>query len=388
MTEKSEELIRKPSYDYHVVVAGIGAVYSEHINQPLDILGPSQKRILLDSSHERISSTQNLNRLLADARHAPFDLERLSEEERLSYVVLIATPDHFQAIKSFANAGFRNLIVEKPLVNNAQEIVGLKDVIQDNPEIKIYPLDFYVQKTAPLHLLTGSILPDDQRWNWIEDENGAIVDRRFSGSLEKFIGDMEGIDMTIVEGGSFGIQDLDRRTWLEHDKDRGGMLLDLGTHAFAPLFASHIGNADNITVETASRYILGKNRRSFINAHDDQPEIYAEALLSLRMKQKIIPVTIKVGKTFHDGGIWKLIIRGSEGDISMGLRSGQHLTVQPNEGSDFSLFLRKGSNPYALAFQEAHMLFSDMIKSRDVLQPMLDAITVIDKIKQVANKII
>lgn len=81
MTEKNREA-EQPSYNYHVVVAGTGAVYEEKTQKALGILGPQEKRILLDSSYSRISSTQNPNRLQADADNAPFDLRGLPKEKR------------------------------------------------------------------------------------------------------------------------------------------------------------------------------------------------------------------------------------------------------------------------------------------------------------------
>lgn len=265
------------------------------------------------------------------------------------------------------------------MVNNAQEIARLENIIQDNPDIKIYPLDFYVQKIASLYALAGAITPQDYRWEWIEND-GKKVKNEMCRSINQLIGNFEGIEVSIIEGGSLGLPDLEKRKWLEEDRKRGGMLLDLGTHALTPLFVAKIA-AKDIKVETANPYVLGTNRKLFIPAERQQPEIYADALLSLTKDGRRIPIKLSLGKTFQDGGVWRLTIRGSKGDISMGLRTGQHLTVQANEGQDMKLSLLKGMDTYELAFQEAHMYFPNRLKSEDILQPMLDAITVIDAIK-------
>lgn len=166
---------------------------------------------------------------------------------------------------------------------------------------------------------------------------------------------------------------------------RGGMLLDLGTHALTPLIAAGVIPYSGVDVVTAGRYILGENRNSYIKAPSDQPEMYAKAHLTVNRDGVKFPVEVIVGKTFEDGGIWHTYIRGSNGEISMGLRTGQRLSVISKDGVVNQLKLNI-NDPYGLAFQEADMYFRGYPGFDGNLQAMLSSIEIIERIKEKSSE--
>ncbi|MBI2588257.1 hypothetical protein HYW31_00895, partial [Candidatus Berkelbacteria bacterium] len=348
-----------------VMMVGVGRVYEEYFETALGIWGEN-RQILLDIDPQRIAAVSpespvlsddrylpaeisNLSagerlKIVADAQDLPFSFQEWPEGERLGLVGIVATPNHLEVMHSLARAGFLKLIVEKPLVNNLREVEELKDLLEINPSLKIYPLDFYVQKIAPLLVLTGKITPDDPRWDWVVMGNGERVLPEICGTLEERIGKIEGVQATIFEGGKLGLPDLAERTWLEQDKKRGGMLLDLGTHALAPLGAAGLFSAEQTKVECAYGHVFNQDRSSYRSSRPYEAEMHAQALLTLKRDQKDIPLILEVGKTFHAGGMWHLVIRGEQGNVFMGLRTGDSLVLVPKKRGEelLHLSLREG----------------------------------------------
>ncbi len=366
--------------DYRVIIAGAGAVLQEKFTaEVLNKLGPASKRVVFDISHDRLLDPETRDRtnlrVVADGQAAPF---RVSPENTVG---IIATPEHLEVIRSLAESGVRKFIVEKPLVNNSTEIAALRKLLTQYSDLRVYPLDFYVQKTTPLLILTGAINPNDPRYSWVVMGDGSPVPSTMYGSLAEYIGNIEGVEATVYEGGDFGLPDLAKRKWLEEDSLRGGQLLDLGTHALTPLLAAGVIPEFGVDVVTAERYILGDDRSSFIKAPPDQPEVAAKAHLTINQTGRKIPVEVSVGKSFEDGGIWHTYIRGSNGEISMGTRTGQRLTVIPKGGLPFQLRLNV-NDPYGLAFQEADMYFRGVGGFDGNLTAMLRTIELIDEIKR------
>ena len=360
--------------DYHVILAGAGAVVQEKFTpEVLDKLGSSTQRYIFDLDHRRLLDAETRKRssklVVADGEATPFKIPEGRERE---YVGIVATPEHLGVIRSLTESGVRKFIVEKPLVNNTTEIAELHKLLSQYPDLKVYPLDFYVQKATPLLVLTGAISSDDPRREWVTEGT--------SGDLYEHIGELEGIQVTVFEGGGFGLPDLAKRKWLEEDSLRGGQLLDLGTHAFTPLIAAGVIPVSGVKVESATREILGDDRHSFTKAPPYRPEIVSKATLSIPASEGYIPCIMTVGKSFHSGGMWELVLRGSRGDLVMGLRTGQRLTVIPKSAPTFEMSL-KINDPYGLAFQEADMYFRGIGGFDGNLPAMLKSIEIIDQIK-------
>lgn len=361
-----------------LMVVGLGAVYREHLVRPLATWGQPDKYFLIDREGQRFTDIRQGRKVVADITKAPFASFAFSDK---SIVALIATPAHLEPLKSLFDLGIKKFIVEKPLVHNLEEVRDFRSIVAVNSGLKVYALEMCLTKLLPLYLLTGVINPDDPRWKWVEDEQGRTPHKCLYQSLEDKIGDLEGIEATIIEGGDFGVSDLNARPWLETDRLRGGILLDLGTHVLSPLImAGLIKSPDDVSVNIAKRYALGENRKNFVDAAYDQPEVYIDALLGVQYQDRKIPLSIKLSKTFHDGGLWSLVIRGSRGSILGGFRTGQKLII---ETTNTQLMLKQENGVYPSSFKEARLYFDDCLPSFDGNQKaLLDAIAIIDKIKQ------
>lgn len=241
--------------DYHVIVAGAGAVLQEKFTPAvLDKLGPASKRIIFDRDIDRVLDEETRirasNRLVANGFLVPFSGIQVRD-----CIGLITTPEHLEVIRQLSGAGVKKFIVEKPIVSSLEEIDQLRQLLSLKSDLKVYPLDFYVQKAAPLLVLTGAIKPEDLRCSWVVMGDGSPVPPEMFGNLENLIGKIEGVYTIVYEGGGFGLPDLAKRPWLENDNLRGGMLLDLGTHALTPLIAAGVIPLSEVDVVTAERLL-------------------------------------------------------------------------------------------------------------------------------------
>ena len=367
-----------------LMVVGLGAVYNEHLGAPLALIGDPRRHVLIDREQKRFDGIQNGIRVISDVNFPPFSLNTFSDRQ---VVAIIATPDHLTSLISLKDLGIQKFIIEKPLVNNSQEVDVFRNILMVNPHLKVYALEMCITKLLPLYLLTGQINPDDPRWQWVEDQSGRILPRNFFNSFESRIGELQAIEGTLSEGGDYGTADLVERSWLEKDKLRGGMLLDLGTHVLGPLVtAGLIDSPDSIQVDIAKRYVLGENRRSFVEAKANQPEIYVHALLGIKYQGRDIPLTMTLGKTYFSGGMWGLKISGSNGEISMGFLPPQKVNIASYNRNNIQLGLKNENGVYPLSLTEAEMCFRGLKGFDGNQKALLDSIIIIDKIKAASNK--
>lgn len=371
-----EREINKPA-DYNVLAIGAGECFNRNLKGSLDFLGPPTKRIIVDIDRQGLNEVKAALAIQADAARLPFRPDYLKK-----VVAVVATPSHLPVVQELILRGVRMLIVEKPVVNNGNELTELEQILKDHPDIKLYPLDYYQQKSIPLDILTGKIKPSDSRFNLVVDEDNNPISENLVGSLHDHIGKITGIDIELVEGSELGVPDLDRRPWLENDPVAGGMLLDLGTHAFAPLFYSGLIRPENLVVVSAERKILGSDRESFIPRTGDKPEIFAEAILTAKNKDGgDIKINFRVGKIPEEGRSSNFIIHGEKGDITMGLKRRDFLRINPKVGQNLLIKLAEGTDLYGLALNDADQYFRGEIDSDDYYQAMRNSILLIDKIK-------
>lgn len=370
-----ERKINKPA-DYNVLVIGAGECFNRNLKGALDFLGPPTKRIIVDIDRQGLNEVKAALAIQADAVRLPLSLGYLQNT-----VAIVATPSHLPVIKELILSGVRKLIVEKPVVNNGNELTELEQILNDRPDIKLYPLDYYQQKSIPLDILTGKIKPSDSRFNLVVDEDNNPISENLAGSLHDHIGKITGIEIELVEGSELGVPDLDRRPWLENDPVAGGMLLDLGTHAFAPLFYSGLIRPENLVVVSAERKILGSDRESLIPRTGDKPEIFAEAILTAKDKDGDIKINFRVGKIPEEGRSSNIIIHGEKGDIIMGLKRKDFLRINPKVGQNLQIKLAEGTDLYGLALDDADQYFKGKIDPDDYYQAMRNSILLIDKIK-------
>lgn len=265
-------------------------------------------------------------------------------------VVLVLTPDHFPVVKELAEKGFRNIVVEKPLVSRDRELPLILEMAEQYA-LKLYSVDMYLPKAFSLAVVLGSINRVDSRLNFFsvtateEDPN--------------LLGDVEGATVSVIEGGDFGVPSLDRRQWLEKDPEVGGMLRDLGTHAFAPLVsAGLLGIEAEVLNATLAKF---SSDRTMLAPVTDTKDV--EMYVSAQLAYRDIPIHVAFGKLPQKGGEWSLTVRGSKGMFYTSLRSGQSGIYVGNNGK--TQFSSLSVSPMEFVLEEIRMFYGGLLPGFD-----------------------
>lgn len=325
-----------------IVVVGAGAVYKEHYESVIQKLCKDGMVELLGIVDPKILPED----VGTDTWVVP-SIADIPETDVEDVIAFVLTPDHYPRIQELATAGFRKIIVEKPLVSRDEEITKLQ-VIVEKKNLLLYAVDHYIPKTFPLAFMTGAIKSTDFRAQFISVEGLVST----AGNL---LGDIEGISVQIVEAGDFCLPDLAGRPWLEHDPEIGGMLRDLGTHALAPLVTAGLINGKT-EVEHVALSKIGPDRKSLVPLTDQKEvELYVSGLLMTNLVGRRVPVALSFGKVPFDGGTWSLEVRGSKGMFFMGLRTGQSGVFVPKEGPMIRFSLNRST--YRIVLEEALSYF-------------------------------
>lgn len=336
-----------------VIVVGVGEVFRKNWGKVL----PQDKAIsvigIIDydtAKAESVAQTFAAKPWVATSLSAALEKNPVDIEHT---VVLVLTPDHYPVIQELAHAGFRKIIVEKPPVSRYGEIAKLR-ILQAAHPIRIFAVDQYIPKTLPLQDLMGVLVPEDPRRSFLKIRHG----NGFSG-LWSELGPIEGVSLAILESGDFCLPDLKKRPWLRYDPEIGGMLRDLGTHAFAPLIAAGILTSD-VEVCKVDLAKLEEDDATFTPlSHRDDVEMYCSILL----REQGIPIQASFGKVPGEGGIWSLTIRFRNGMFYGSLRGGQPSVVILDNGVMASEVL--AVSPVQFLIKEAELFFDNQLPGFD-----------------------
>ncbi len=345
----------------NLIVIGTGVALTKHYAAPLQ----SQQSWRIKGFVEAREAAWPEKEIFPEAWRA-HDIKGVTKFDATD-TLLILTPDHYVVIEECARLGYRQFIVEKPLVSRDNEIEKLSQCIAQY-NLKIYAIDFYIQKLFVLYRALGVIGPDDPRAEFIASSLPIIPG---------LFGVIEGVAVTIVEGGDFCLPDLEKRPWLEHDADIGGMLRDLGTHALAPLLAARL-LTPNARVHDVHFAKLAPSRDTLVPTKAGDVEMHINVLLSGLGN---VPVTATFGKVPLAGGIWTIAIRTKKGHFYGSLRSGQDAVFVGNDGVVNPFMLTHDA--ISVVLQEASMYFDGLLGSHDgYVQTLLDALTLLARIRK------
>lgn len=287
-------------------------------------------------------------------------------------VALVLTPDHLPTIHQLVAAGFTSFMVEKPLVSRATDVPLLRQLVDQN-DLHVFSVDQYIPKTLPLQVVLGVLASGDPRRKFIRGEDA------WSEAMSSQLGVLEGVSVTILESGNFCLPDLRKRQWLR-DPEIGGMLRDLGTHAFAPLFAAGL-RLEEMEVRQSNLASLAQDDETFIPLKTSGK---AEMLISVLLRHRGIPIAATFGKVPGEGGEWSLTARFANGQFFTGLRSGQSAVVVFNDGRTASL--RLDPSPVEYLLQEASLFFGSALPGFDGnVGSVLDSLELIERIRQQSN---
>lgn len=279
-------------------------------------------------------------------------LERIPSGTSKSIIILVLTPDHFPVIRELAEKGFRNIVVEKPLVSRDHELPLILELASQH-NLKLYSVDMYLPKAFHLAALLHAVSDNDPRLAFLYCGGQSLQD------ASAYFGSIEGASASVIEGGDFGIPSLDRRPWLEKDPEVGGMLRDLGTHAFAPLANAGILDLNaEVLSATLAKFTHDRSGIEPITNRNDV-EMYVSAQLACRD----IPIHVAFGKLPQKGGEWSLAVRGSKGMFFTSLRSGQPGVVLCDD--DMTIPLRLSVSPMEFVLEEICMFYNGLLPGFD-----------------------
>lgn len=261
-------------------------------------------------------------------------------------IVFVATPNNMPVIRELAAFGFRELIVEKPLVSRDAEIDELEGYVHRG-SLNIYSIDHYHQKFLPCEFVLGRLQLADPRVGFLEVRGNHDLKE-----IPGLLGAIEGVTYTNIEAGDLGIPYLDAHPWLEHNQMIGGVLRDLGPHAFDPLIRTRLTSAD-ATIMDVGLARLNAARDGFMPVRSQSDiEMWVRAL----MVWNGITANVAFGKAPFPGKERSLAVRAANGVFFAGLARGQSSVLMTNDGRITRLSLRKSENDLvlkeALAFLE------------------------------------
>lgn len=333
-----------------LVVVGAGVAYKQHYKKTIKKLCEEDAIEFLGIVDPEVSP-QSIG---TDLWLVP-SIADIPNVEVENVAALVLTPDHFSVILELAQAGFKKIIVEKPLVSRDDEISKLQTLVERRG-LLIYAIDFYIPKCFPLAIMTGIFDRHDFQADFVTIEG-------LDNGLVHLLGEIEGISVQVIESGDFCLPDLEKRPWLENDREIGGMLRDLGTHALSPLVAAGMINS-RTEIHQVEFSKIGPDRRSLVPLTDEiEVEMYVSALLVTLLAGKRIPVSLAFGKVPFNGGIWSLEVRGSKGMFFAGLRTGQSAVFVPTEGPTMRFSLNQST--YRIVLKEAFAFFDGALDRFD-----------------------
>lgn len=279
-------------------------------------------------------------------------LEDIPSDTVKSAIILVLTPDHYETVKRIAEMGFRNIVVEKPLVSRDHELPLILELAQQR-NLKLYAVDMYLPKAFSLVAVLGVVPDNDPRLAFLSSNMPSFA------TVRNHLGDIEGVSVSVVEGGDLGLPSLDRRQWLEKDPEVGGMLRDLGTHAFGPLVnAGLLASTAEVCSATLAKLTPDRSGLTPVATRKD-----VEMYVSAQLANGDIPIHVALGKLPQKGGEWSLSIRGSKGMFFSSLRSGQPAVVLADDGTVTSIWLTV--SPLGFILEEIRMFYGGLLPTFD-----------------------
>lgn len=353
-----------------VIVVGAGEAFTKHWKPAF--LASEKFRIVggVDTDSARV---EDLRQAFPTVRW--WRTERLPPcSDWLEAAVLILTPDHYPAIVEAVERGYTRLIVEKPIVSRLLELPRLEALIA-RAGIKVYAVDQYLPKAMPFQLTGGARKPNDPMVAYV-----AVRSRAWMGTLASVasLGTIEGISVSIIESGGFCLPDLGRRPWLRYDRETGGILADLGTHALAPLIAANHLDPDDIEVVDAKLLRIPDSNSGLVPLErENEVEMYVSALLLSRG----LLIQASFGKVPGGEGIWSLSARFAGGMFYSGLRSDQGSVITFPDG--MSVGFKLTVHPCVYALEEAECFFAGKLPGFDGnMRAVAGSLKICEKIKQ------
>ena len=342
---------------HDLIAVGAGEVFEKYW---LPAIQKSEKVRLIGLVESRGLRLMHLAKIIPQSPESLFGVtstERIPVDTTKSAIILVLTPDHYEVVKQVAEMGFKNIVVEKPLVSRDHELPLILELAKER-NLKLYAVDMYLPKAFPLAAVLGAVSSDDPRLAFLNFAGNNLA------PISAYLGDIEGVSVSVIEGGDHGLPSLDRRQWLEKDPEVGGMLRDLGTHAFAPLVnAGLLGSDAEVCSATLAKFTSDRSGLIPVATKKD-----VEMYVSTQLAHGGIPIHVALGKLPQKGGEWSLAVRGSKGMFFSSLRSGQPGVVLADNGTVIPIQLVV--SPLEFVLEEICMFYGGVLEGLDDLLPL------------------
>lgn len=263
--------------------------------------------------------------------------------------VMIVTNDHLPVLRDYYNAGCRRFIIEKPIVSRDADIPEFEAFLARS-DTQIYSIDHYYQKLWPLKLVLGVMSTSDPRVFLLSVPAGASVH-----SLPNSLGDIQSVSIVNIEGGGQGIPYLDAHPWVEHDRELGGTIRDLGPHVLAPLIGAKLlsSSAHILSVQLDRLSNMRTNLAPVMT--EGEIETHVHALL----KYEGAGIDVTFGKVPLAHSHKSLVVIGSLGTFYGSIARGGTSTIVTKKGKRIAVQLTKEENDLVLL--EAALFFNDQL---------------------------
>ncbi len=348
----------------NVIVVGVGEYYTDIVGPSLQLLeqegvlkviclvdvielSKKAKNFFSKAEFRKRQDNQPLSELLKDLRNS-------------ETIVLLGHVNNLHAsdAKDLTENGFK-VMLEKPyFLNNSQSKI-VKNIIGSNDLNQLILLEYYIQmKTIPLLILAGKIKKDSfylTKPNLLQTEEGMLVYAKsvndLVGQLKKIIGKPQKVVVELLEGeGKTGRLDH-RGAYLSDIKIGGGVILDLGIHAFAPLFIleDYLGEID---VSFLGGFVRAAKCKEHIEMCKEKfllPENeVAETCAEIKMNTKIgIPINVIVGKyVLPDKNRRQIVIYGDKNMVKMDLSNCSLSIINNGKEEKILTFPKKSDSKY------------------------------------------
>ena len=329
----------------NLVVVGLGEGTYKKLAPAIALLRPDDFRFRIaygidirppDELHPKMRQVMEQHDTHFIPAHIPRLWRAVNELKRANSAAIVMTPNdsHIQYGWEFAERGFRTL-VEKPPGVGPSAVDDFLKLAASFPQ-RIYSGEYCVDgKALGLLYASGAISQDDPRVKYLTVNSS----RHQPLIVETFrtLGKLKNVAATMLEGQGTA-KTADHRTWL-FDGRQGGMIRDLSSHLFGPVYESGLVTATVVDPKVSigiynAEDELGKYRTLTTAL---QGEMYAEIEGKfITGDGRLVPFSFKMGKyqPNHDRG---LRMEFENGEVTLDYEPPFACTMTPRQGSSIKI---------------------------------------------------
>ena len=276
-------------------------------------------------------------------------------------IIFVLTIEHLEIVRALSEQGFKNFVVEKPLVHSRLELEILMALIREKG-LRLHAHDHYILKLFGIRALLGLVDSTDPRLVYLASP-GSIC-----GMGDAYLGTVSDISVTGVEAVPL---EMEPPWFLNQEKaevPRGGVSNDLLPHVVAPLVACGLmverkgASLAAVHVQTLDETGKGLMPRSSVGQVDLLIDMRLQGYTphhltnAIKVRCGVVPEGEK--------SEWSLLVMGQNGNIIGNLQDGRvKVTLLPHSGGEIDL--TPIVDPMRFAAQEIYFFFNKELPNFD-----------------------